>query len=211
MSDDMNGFDAMILAAYPLAMASCDGPFEEMVSDGCRYIVAKNGLWREVRSDFIHCLLPIAVRKGLTVPYGELHPFVNIRVPTVPGEMWLEFKQAAIAAMPNECAGGILFNKKLKTWRLCMRESISASPVRVHYKEVQLQADEVLVVDIHSHGNLEAFFSDTDDRDDKGSIRFSAVMGRVGSANPQLRSRLCVIDQFLKVTFGPNMAQEVGL
>jgi len=208
---DMNDLNEMILAAYPLSMASCDGPFEEMVSDGCRYIAANNGLWREIRSDFIHCLLPIAVRKGLTIPYGELQPFVNVLVPTVPGEMWLEFKQAAIAAMPNECAGGILFNKKLKTWRMCMRESISASPVRVNYKEIKLHQDEILVVDIHSHGHLDAFFSDMDDRDDKGSIRFSAVMGRVGTDNPQLRVRLCVIDQFLKVTFGPNMALEVGL
>ena len=40
-----------------------------------------------------------------------------------------------------------------------------------------LPMDTTLVVDIHSHANFSAFFSGTDDNDDRNSIRISGVLG----------------------------------
>lgn len=45
--------------------------------------------------------------------------------------------------------------------------------------------DDVVLIDIHSHHTMRAYFSPIDDRDDQG-LSISAVIGRLDSARPEL-------------------------
>ena len=54
-----------------------------------------------------------------------------------------------------------------------------------------------VVLDLHSHHEMAAFFSETDDRDEQG-CRFYAVIGRIFT-QPDIRLRLGVYGDFLKL------------
>ncbi len=60
------------------------------------------------------------------------------------------------------------------------------SQVRVGYQETD---QSNIVVELHSHNTMAAFFSPTDDRDELGG-RFYAVIGRLDQAQPQIVIRL---------------------
>lgn len=51
------------------------------------------------------------------------------------------------------------------------------SAASASYDWASLPVDSSIIVDIHSHGSMSAFFSSTDDNDDNNSIRFSGVIG----------------------------------
>jgi len=58
-----------------------------------------------------------------------------------------------------------------------------------------------LVIDIHSHGNCRAFFSDTDNKDDMGATKISGVIGNLDQTNVTAKFRLCVNGVFLPLHF----------
>jgi PRTRC genetic system protein A len=58
-------------------------------------------------------------------------------------------------------------------------------------------AHEHLAVDIHSHGCMGAFFSATDDDDDRGELKLSIVIGNLDADEASMRMRLCALGQFL--------------
>lgn len=62
----------------------------------------------------------------------------------------------------------------------------------VSYDWSDLPAGSQIVVDIHSHANMGAFFSGTDDRDDCGAIRYSGVVGRNDSPTVETKWRFCM-------------------
>lgn len=51
------------------------------------------------------------------------------------------------------------------------------SHVSVRYDWASVPAGSSIIVDIHSHADFKASFSETDNSDDRGSIRFSGVIG----------------------------------
>ncbi len=46
-------------------------------------------------------------------------------------------------------------------------------------------------MDLHSHGRLPAFFSATDNADDRFDVKFALVVGNCGAATPSMVLRLC--------------------
>lgn len=58
------------------------------------------------------------------------------------------------------------------------------SAASVSYDWDNIPAGSIIVVDIHSHNEMGAFFSGTDDRDDLNSIVYSGVIGKLSSKEP---------------------------
>ena len=79
----------------------------------------------------------------------------------------------------------------------------------IDYDEIRLQEGEHLVVDMHSHGDMPAFFSGEDDRDDAGAMRFSVVVGNIGSETPSSQMRLCLAGVFLRASINEHGTLEV--
>jgi hypothetical protein len=71
-------------------------------------------------------------------------------------------------------------------WRL-LRPHQTCTPASVIYGA----GAPHVVLTVHSHGRLPAFFSATDDRDD-GGLSFQAVLGDLFSPTPVLRFRICL-------------------
>jgi len=57
-----------------------------------------------------------------------------------------------------------------------------------------------IIVDIHSHANFNAFFSGTDDNDDRNSIRYSGVIGHNASPVQDEKWRFCYLGNFFEVS-----------
>jgi len=163
--------------------------------NGHRYLLAEDGLYIEARRPWLRITWPVAISDA-PLPYGAVHN-MGMHI----GFQWSEltelldpFERDAHAAMPNEFAAWI-------TWKLTESGSHlltylplyakSASPGGLDLIRPALPEGEHLVADLHSHGAMEAFFSATDDEDDAGEVKYSAVLGGLGD-KPKWRVRLCL-------------------
>ena len=69
----------------------------------------------------------------------------------------------------------------------CPEQVVSRASVR--FEKSALSDGKVVVAEIHSHGNMRAGFSATDDSDELAD-RFYGVVGKLGSFLPEIRFRL---------------------
>jgi PRTRC genetic system protein A len=86
--------------------------------------------------------------------------------------------------------------------RLERLEELSTGCSHVRYMRPVLDEDEHLVVDIHSHGRLAAFFSSEDDRDDRGEFKIAGVVGNCDRERCSTTFRLCANGLLLPLAFG---------
>lgn len=191
--------DAVLAAQFPIIPQPVHGERSDMREFGIRYIVGANGLHREVSTPWLHSVLPVGSPSvGARLPYGLVRPQVNLRCPKPSSRHWREFATMAMAAFPNECAAALLWSPSTSQWRLAPRRVDEPGAAYIRYVEAECLDDEIVVVDLHSHGGAPAFFSDVDDADDAGSIKLSVVFGRCERADQMdVASRLCVIDTFV--------------
>lgn len=178
----------------PVPRFSTLAPLE---TNGHRYLVAEDGVYIELRRPWLYTLWPVAPSEA-ALPFGDLQGEIGTRLEFE----WKEltelldpFERDAHAAMPNEFAAWI-------TWRLTESGghvltyrplfATTASPGGLDLVRPLLLEGEHLIADLHSHGAMEAFFSATDDADDAGEIKYSAVLGGIGTNAPKWRVRLCL-------------------
>jgi PRTRC genetic system protein A len=74
-------------------------------------------------------------------------------------------------------------------WRYRRLEALSASGEHIEVVRPVLKDDECLVIDVHSHASLPAFFSSQDNRDDHAEVKLCAVFGLCNRAVTELRIR----------------------
>lgn len=73
----------------------------------------------------------------------------------------------------------------------CPSQVVSGASVRYENDEMFTDPDKVLVFEIHSHGSMGAFFSGTDDGDEKAD-RFYGVVGNIKAYFPELKLRMLI-------------------
>lgn len=81
----------------------------------------------------------------------------------------------------------ILWNKTKGYF--CAVPTQRVSKGSVHYENDHMSAEDMVVVDIHSHNSMSAFFSGTDDNDDKKGLRISGVFGKLNTDKTQHKWR----------------------
>src|SRR5436309_14221 len=81
---------------------------------------------------------------------------------------------AARAGLPNEIAGGLIYSPQRTTLRLVIYEPLHSTAYGIEYRMPALDCDESIAVDLHTHGRLPAFWSGTDDVDDR-SVKVAGV------------------------------------
>jgi PRTRC genetic system protein A len=116
------------------------------------------------------------------LPYGEVaevDEFSGIlrdsQVTTI-FENYILPQAAAYADDSREWAGWIVWAKEEGYSYLPLDFEASAASVFIGQRPA-LSEGTHLVIDIHSHGRMKAFFSSTDDVDDSGGVRLSVVLG----------------------------------
>lgn len=188
--------DSALQASCPTVMVPRFGAFQPLQESGHRFLVAEDGLWIEAYRPWIYIQQPIARQRAVAMPYGRLTPKVDLAFGKIPRALLDEFADVARRNLPNECAAWIVWSAA-NGLTLRQLQSITASPAEVHFHRPKLPDGEHLVIDLHSHGMLPAFFSTTDDQDDSGEIKITAVVGNLDYEKPDYAARLCVQGLFI--------------
>jgi len=199
----LNPIDVALQAVTPTVMVPRYEPLRPLGESGHRFLAARDGLWIEVRRPWLHAVLPVVRQEGVPMPYGWLKQFVELSCGRVPGRLVVGFVGDAMRTPDTEIAGGVIWNEATGTWRYERFEAVEASGDHIQYQRPRLVEGEHLVLDMHSHGGHGAFFSATDNEDDRGDVKLSLVVGRVAdTGGPEIMVRLCSMGVFSGVEPG---------
>ena len=196
--------DMATFAAAPVVAVPKHCEFAPLIENGHRFLLAEGGLYLEARRPWLHLIHRIAERPAsVRIPYGAVEAkseFSFGRLGTALPQM-KEFATHAMVESPIEAAASLLWNHVTNEWSLKYPEVIGeATAGSIQYKQVDVGADESLVLDLHSHGALHAFFSATDDIDDSGSVKISGVFGSLDKDVQTVAFRLCVLGVYLPIS-----------
>lgn len=181
--------DAALQAACPTLAVPKFGALPDM-APGQRVLAASNGLFLQVKTSWLDCVFRIGdVRTAL--PYGEVVPYIRYAFGKVPMRLLREFIALARDALPNEVAAGLVYSSASGSLRLLRFDALSQTQDSVEYQVPPLLPDEVVAVNLHSHGHDAAYFSAADDADDIG-INIAGVFGNLDWPEPTCRFRLVV-------------------
>lgn len=181
--------DEALQRACPVLAAPLFGALPAM-ENGQRVIVASNGVFMQVKRDWLDCIERIGgTDVALPLPYGEVHPSIQFAFGTIPVVLLEAFIAVGRAELPNEIAGGLIYSAQGQTLRLAIYESVRSTAHGVEYRLPCLAGDESIAVDLHTHGLLPAFWSATDDRDDR-SVKVAGVFGNLDREQPSAAFRL---------------------
>lgn len=193
----MDPRDQIILRHAPFYVMPRFGDPEPMPRNSHRYIAAEDGLWLQLHRPWLHTQHPIAPSE-LQLPYGPVSPNTQY---TFDREELLAiirmFIQDARDARPNEAAAWAIWDANDNRLHYRPLTPDHASPGSISYQCPVLNDYESLAIDLHSHGDLPAFWSGTDDADDAGEVKLSVVVGQVNDTLPAVRIRLCLLGLFI--------------
>lgn len=160
---------------------------------GHRYLIARDGMYVEATRPWLYAIGCFA--RGIhQTPFGAITEKVELRCGAIPKSLLRQFIGLAQKALPNETSAAFVWNHFDNTWRIVETAiKASATPGSVQYVQREPIADnESMVVDIHSHGNFPAFFSEEDNRDDATGVKVAVVIGRVDNPDGcELKARVC--------------------
>lgn len=166
---------------------SRDGPTGERGS-AYTYVLAGNGLFLEAENHLlaVRVLLAPAEVRGLL----PLEPRLELRHGRIPAHLLPLAVNAFSARADQETYAAIAWDGE--GYRVVFPPQVGNGG-SVTYEPVP-----GTVVGLHSHGRMGAFFSGTDDRDDKG-FQVSVVVGKLDRLVPAAVARLCLYSYYAPV------------
>lgn len=182
--------DLALQSACPAIAAPRFGPLSEM-ANGQRIIVATNGVFVQVKLDWLDCIQRLALALPVPLPYGHVDERLAFAFGVLPIRLIEDFIEAGRRGLPDEVAGALIYARRTRTLRLARCEPIFVSPDRIDYRVPMMEADETLAVDLHTHGHDRPFWSPTDNGDDQG-IKIAGVFGCLHQLRPHALFRLVV-------------------
>lgn len=161
-----------------------------------RFVCGDDGLYIEAQNSVIGIRIRIAP-SSLPLPYGKIERTgIHLRRGLIPSALLDEALAKSRAAVPNEWAGLIVWNERQERYALHEPDVLAAGPGRISY--LASFPDKLMpVMDLHSHGNLPAFFSSTDDHSDLAGFYVAGIIGNCGLAQPSFAARMVVNGHFL--------------
>lgn len=137
---------------------------------------------------------PIRTAGGKSLLKSYLKPLVNDKkIPVTMLEDIVEFFKevmkltgtSGVGHGDYEAMAHIVWNKTSESYRVAIPKQ-KVSKAAVTYTWDHVKEDEEVILDIHSHNTMDAFFSGTDERDDATYVGISGVAGRLNTASPRL-------------------------
>lgn len=161
------------------------------------YIITSAGILKHVRlSRGRHARLKVDSIPNYTLPQPpkpEIEEEINfLPAGKIPYEKLQEIVQffkdvMNIKKAEQEAMAHILWNETEGYHIGIPDQTVSKASVRYDFDHIK-QGD-IIVLDIHSHNTMSAFFSGTDDGDDKKGIYYSGVVGKLDNDKPDFKWR----------------------
>ena len=204
----MDSRDVALQSVMPTVMVPRYSKLEELATAGDRILMATNGVWLEVCRAWLYARVLVAKPSIIPVPYGQVSEVMRFGFGKLPRAMVAQFIGQARARCPNECAAWVVWNQRTNEWKLMMLEETSVGLGHVSVNLPTLEEDEHMVMDLHSHGLTEAFFSRTDNKDDRGATKIAGVIGNIDKPEVTASFRLCANGMFVPLPFDSSQGQE---
>ncbi len=163
-------------------------PFDVMAYE---YIFASNGTFLRAENRFMEAIIPILEAPQSTVRgLHMLSASIALKVPPIPASVLQDILvDARKMRTDTDQLNEVLYRFHYDGIRVRIeRPSQDTTPVSV---EAMGDGGADVILEIHSHGNMRAFWSSTDDADEKG-FRIYGVIGRLDSDAPEIRLRVGV-------------------
>ncbi len=164
-------------------------------ASGYEWVVAANGLFIRAADRRIEALVPVTYHADAALYRNGLHPvkaFAQLLLPRVHREAMAFFHDLAKVALPNEVLIQCHWSMSFCQW-FGILPAQTGSPGSIEYCD-----ESHAVIDLHSHGTLPAFFSQTDDADEQG-FRFYVVIGKIGTPEPEIACRVGIYGHHMRV------------
>ncbi|RZT29086.1 PRTRC system protein A [Cupriavidus agavae] len=201
----MHPADIALQQSFPSVMVPRFGQLAPMARPGERLLIAANGVFLEIVRPWLRVVRLLGTFQHRSpIPYGDVAEETELQCGRVPGELIGEFAAMARAAHPKETGAWIVWNAASGAFRLVSVGILEHSGGHLKYQRPVLADGDVVVVDCHSHGNHPAFFSATDDEDDRHDVKFAFVIGNCAAHAPSMALRLCAKGIFEAVERVPN-------
>jgi len=173
------------------------GHYVENIPEDCKknisYVLSGDGVW-EIRKNsigvFRNHICPCEI-KGL---YSNFTEGFELSVPKIPAS-FLDFTLSYFRQIYQKCSSEVFvqffYEPEADSYSIFVPEQ-KVGPASVKYeRDLEYEKGKIFVFEIHSHGNMNAFFSSIDNADEKEE-RFFGVIGKVSSRKPELTLRYCV-------------------
>lgn len=178
--------DVMLANHTPVVVVPKFGEFEPLDRNGHRFLAAADGLWLEARRAWGRVVWPVAQQSAVKMPFGQVKRTVELAFGQVPVGCIREFVNHAREQSPHEVGGVVIWSERTGDIRYERCESIEAGVGFLKERRPRLAEGEHVVVDLHSHGEIGAFFSPTDLKDTGSEMVMAGVVGCLGRTEPQL-------------------------
>lgn len=189
--------DTALQALTPSVMVPKFSQLDVMENAGHRFLVAGDGLWMEVKREWLTMCVPLALQYSVPMPFGSLKQKIKFSFGTLPVTFLMQFVEEAKRHLPNECAAWFIWNEDTGAMRFEMLTADNARSDLITYRCPELEEGEHFVADIHSHGSDHAFFSFQDNDDDQTETKIAVVVGNVDTDTPTMLTRLCANGYFV--------------
>ncbi|WP_320534268.1 PRTRC system protein A [Robbsia andropogonis] len=188
----MNIKDVVLQESFPSVMVPRFEAVTPMARLGDRLLIARNGIFLELRRAWLHLVAQIGSMSALTsIPYGDVRESHRLLCGPIAPVVVDEFVDFARAHCDVEVGAWIVWSPSSGRFRLAKVGVLEHSADFLSYEPPALFDDEVLVVDCHSHARAPAFFSSVDNADDRFDVKLALVVGCCDQAQPTMVLRLC--------------------
>lgn len=180
--------DQALRACFPLIEVPVEGAFRTPGTCQSALLLTQRGLKLRLQNEAFTWVTPIGLPSPIPLPYGDVDDSLVISFKFEPVQRLLsEFVDEAKRNLPNECGAWITWSPTSDAYRLIHLTTTRATQDILECTLPRLNDGELLLVDVHSHGHAGAFFSRTDDEDDRKSDpapHFAWVIGGLHHQDP---------------------------
>lgn len=198
----LHSLDQVVQQELPTMMVPRFGSFEPLAQQGQRLLMAKDGMWLEVRLSWLYARLPYRLLGSHLppLPYGTLTRAIEWTASVIPVGCFNRFIETCRANPGIEQAALVLFDSARMDWRYVEPEIIYGNSVAIQYRYPPMSDTESVALDMHSHARAAAGFSDTDDHDDQSAYKLSLVVGHCHEKQVSVAARLCLRGLFVDMS-----------
>ena len=164
-----------------------------------QYLVGRDGIYIRARREGLIATIGLT---GFIQPargLAEIKPGISF-VEAVPASFLKVMVDYARNCLPKECLFYLVYQKQsrmIDPWMLVIPKQ-EQTPANVRPVDAFSASARTALVEVHSHGYMNAFFSATDNRDETG-FRIYAVLGRLDQPVPSIGVRIGVYGHFCPV------------
>ncbi|MGF6976387.1 PRTRC genetic system protein A [Paraburkholderia sp. JPY465] len=200
--DEKLALDVALFDSAPTVAVPKHAAFAPLAEVGHRFLMTAEGVFIEVRRPWMHVIQQLAKHNdaGPKPPYGNIEPKIELAFGRLGAALpfMQAFAEEARNALPNEHAAWIVWDQQKQQLAYKALHVSSATPGSITFERPLLEPHESLAIDIHSHGDGDAYFSAQDNADDAGEVKISAVFGGLKEGSePCVAFRLCVLGMFV--------------